>query len=92
MDPVISDPLILTEAVSSQLFIFSGSYQCECESGYVLADDGHNCKEGGCNLQLNDPEGEITSPNYPFDYPKGKNCNWHFVTTPGHRLSLVSCL
>ncbi|VDN92429.1 unnamed protein product [Brugia pahangi] len=67
-----------------------GSYQCECENGYVLADDGHNCKEGDCNLQVYDPEGEITSPNYPFNYPQGKNCNWHFVTTPGHRLSLVS--
>nr|CDP91970.1 BMA-NAS-39, isoform c [Brugia malayi] len=65
-----------------------GSYQCECENGYVLADDGHNCKEGDCNLQVYDPEGEITSPNYPFNYPQGKNCNWHFVTTPGHRLSL----
>uniref|UniRef100_A0A8R1TTG2 Metalloendopeptidase n=1 Tax=Onchocerca volvulus TaxID=6282 RepID=A0A8R1TTG2_ONCVO len=65
-----------------------GSYQCECENGYVLANDGHNCKEGGCNLQMYDPEGEITSPNYPLDYPKGKNCSWHFVTTPGHRLSL----
>ncbi|VDM95878.1 unnamed protein product [Thelazia callipaeda] len=65
-----------------------GSYKCECGSGYILADDEHNCKEDKCSLQLNDPEGEITSPNYPFDYPKGKNCNWHFVTTPGHRLSL----
>ncbi len=41
-------------------------------------------------LQLKDPEGEITSPNYPQDYPKGKTCAWHFVTTPGHRLALVS--
>ncbi|VDK86383.1 unnamed protein product [Litomosoides sigmodontis] len=65
-----------------------GSYQCECENGYVLADDGHSCKEGECHLQLYDPEGEITSPNYPLNYPKGKNCNWHFVTTPGHRLSI----
>uniref|UniRef100_A0A914RSC5 CUB domain-containing protein n=1 Tax=Parascaris equorum TaxID=6256 RepID=A0A914RSC5_PAREQ len=65
------------------------SYRCECESGYVLADDAHNCKEGGCHLQLHDPDGEITSPNFPFDYPKGKTCNWHFVTTPGHRLLLA---
>uniref|UniRef100_A0A183VCE0 Tolloid n=2 Tax=Toxocara canis TaxID=6265 RepID=A0A183VCE0_TOXCA len=65
-----------------------GSYRCECESGYVLADDGHNCKEGGCHSQLHDPDGEITSPNFPMDYPKGKTCNWHFVTTPGHRLLL----
>lgn len=66
-----------------------GSYRCECDSGFVLAEDGHNCKEGGCHLQLHDPDGEITSPNYPLDYPKGKTCHWHFVTTPGHRLSLA---
>lgn len=23
-----------------------GSYKCECESGYLLAADGHHCKEG----------------------------------------------
>ncbi|VDO63124.1 unnamed protein product [Heligmosomoides polygyrus] len=66
-----------------------GSYLCLCHAGYVLADDGHNCKEGGCFFELNSPSGVITTPNFPSDYPKSQNCTWHFVTTPGHRLMLV---
>uniref|UniRef100_A0A7I5EAH1 Metalloendopeptidase n=1 Tax=Haemonchus contortus TaxID=6289 RepID=A0A7I5EAH1_HAECO len=66
-----------------------GSYLCLCHAGYVLAEDGHNCKEGGCFFELNSPSGVITTPNYPSDYPKSQNCTWHFVTTPGHRLMLT---
>uniref|UniRef100_A0A1I7YT12 CUB domain-containing protein n=1 Tax=Steinernema glaseri TaxID=37863 RepID=A0A1I7YT12_9BILA len=66
-----------------------GSYKCHCESGFVLAPDGHNCKEGGCSFQLNDPSGIITSPNFPDEYSNFKRCQWHFVTTPGHRLALT---
>ncbi|KAK0420415.1 hypothetical protein QR680_014670 [Steinernema hermaphroditum] len=66
-----------------------GSYKCLCENGYVLAPDGRNCKEGGCAFQLNDPSGVITSPNFPDEYSNFKRCQWHFVTTPGHRLALT---
>ncbi|KAK5970140.1 CUB domain protein [Trichostrongylus colubriformis] len=66
-----------------------GSYICLCHAGYVLAEDGHNCKEGGCLFELNSPSGVITTPNYPGDYPKSQNCTWHFLTTPGHRLMLT---
>ncbi|KAK6748609.1 hypothetical protein RB195_001309 [Necator americanus] len=66
-----------------------GSYICLCQPGYVLAADGHNCKEGGCFFELNSPFGEINTPNFPSDYPKAQNCTWHFVTTPGHRLMLT---
>ncbi|WKY03605.1 hypothetical protein Q1695_004951 [Nippostrongylus brasiliensis] len=66
-----------------------GSYLCLCNPGYVLAGDDHNCKEGGCFFELNSPSGIITTPNFPSDYPKGQNCTWHFVTTPGHRLMLT---
>ncbi|CAJ0566031.1 unnamed protein product, partial [Mesorhabditis spiculigera] len=65
-----------------------GTYKCSCNPGFVLSDDGHNCKEGGCFFELNDPSGEITSPNHPNEYPKGENCTWHVLTTPGHRISL----
>ncbi|KRY12598.1 Tolloid-like protein 1 [Trichinella patagoniensis] len=68
-----------------------GSYVCECESGYVLSNDGHHCKEGpsgGCKFELNTAFGQLTSPGYPEDYPNDKECVWHFVTTPGHRLQL----
>ncbi|PIO63036.1 hypothetical protein TELCIR_15381 [Teladorsagia circumcincta] len=33
------------------------SYVCLCHAGYVLAEDGHNCKEGGCFFELNSPSG-----------------------------------
>ncbi|EGT57861.1 hypothetical protein CAEBREN_01419 [Caenorhabditis brenneri] len=66
-----------------------GSYICTCNPGYILAEDKHNCKEGSCFFEVNAPAGDINSPNYPNDYPKGQNCSWHFVTTPGHRLMLT---
>ncbi|PAV80528.1 hypothetical protein WR25_22908 [Diploscapter pachys] len=66
-----------------------GSYICQCHAGYVLSDDGHNCKEGGCSFELNSPSGEIQTPNFPHEYPKMQNCTWLFITTPGHRLMLV---
>uniref|UniRef100_A0A0N5A821 Metalloendopeptidase n=1 Tax=Syphacia muris TaxID=451379 RepID=A0A0N5A821_9BILA len=65
-----------------------GSYRCECDIGFVLAVDGKHCKEGGCKFQLHASEGEITSPGYPLDYPNAKLCQWHIVTTPGHRLAI----
>ncbi|PAV89968.1 hypothetical protein WR25_10546 [Diploscapter pachys] len=69
-----------------------GSYICQCHAGYVLSDDGHNCKEGGCSFELNSPSGEIQTPNFPHEYPKMQNCTWLFITTPGHRPSQISKL
>lgn len=40
-----------------------GSYICECESGYTLTDDRHNCKESGCGRQLTDPAGKVRKHN-----------------------------
>ncbi|VDM56930.1 unnamed protein product [Angiostrongylus costaricensis] len=37
-----------------------GSYLCLCHIGYILADDGHNCKEGGCFFELNSPSGRVS--------------------------------
>ncbi|GMR48509.1 hypothetical protein PMAYCL1PPCAC_18704 [Pristionchus mayeri] len=65
-----------------------GGRECSCHSGFVLSSDGMNCKEGGCFYQINNPHGEFTSPNYPEEYPRGTNCTWHFVITPGHRLQV----
>jgi len=44
---------------------------------------------GGCKFELVAPSGFVTSPGYPDEYPNKKECVWHFVTTPGHRLLLV---
>ena len=67
-----------------------GSYQCSCHNGFTLHENGHDCKEGGCKYEIVAPMGTITSPNYPDYYPGLKDCVWHFVTKPGHRIKLVS--
>ncbi|XP_050485193.1 bone morphogenetic protein 1-like [Bombus huntii] len=66
-----------------------GSYQCSCHNGFTLHENGHDCKEGGCKYEIVAPMGTITSPNYPDYYPGLKDCVWHFVTKPGHRIKLV---
>lgn len=66
-----------------------GSYICECNNGFVLHENQHDCKEGSCSFQISSPTAEVTSPNYPEDYPNKKDCAWHFTATPGHRIKLV---
>lgn len=44
---------------------------------------------GGCQYEINKPEGIITSPNWPNFYPARKDCVWHFTTKPGHRIKLT---
>nr|XP_019553875.2 tolloid-like protein 1 [Aedes albopictus]XP_029726403.1 tolloid-like protein 1 [Aedes albopictus] len=69
-----------------------GSYVCLCRNGYVLHDNGQDCKEGGCKFEITASTGQIFSPNYPDDYPPKKDCIWHFTTAPGHRIKLVFSL
>jgi len=45
---------------------------------------------GGCQHEVTKPVGVVTSPNWPDYYPSRKDCVWQFVTTPGHRIKLVS--
>ncbi|KAJ6216814.1 hypothetical protein RDWZM_007971 [Blomia tropicalis] len=65
-----------------------GSYVCECNNGFVLHENGHDCKEGSCSYQITSSVAEIVSPNYPEHYPNKKDCTWHFTATPGHRIKL----
>ena len=58
--------------------------------GYVLHDNNHDCKEGGCKHEISTSNGDISSPHYPDYYPAKKDCVWVFTTTPGHRIKLVS--
>ncbi|XP_059469459.1 protein tolkin-like [Neocloeon triangulifer] len=66
-----------------------GSYECSCYNGFMLHDDQHMCKEGGCKHEIDSPHGNIHSPNYPEYYPSKKECVWKFSTTPGHRIKLA---
>lgn len=66
-----------------------GSYECSCHNGFTLHSNKHDCKEGGCKHEITAPRGTIMSPNYPDFYPSKKDCIWHFITTPGHRIKLA---
>lgn len=66
-----------------------GSYVCECNSGYVLHENKHDCKEGSCSYQISSSNAEIVSPQYPEEYPSKKDCTWLFVATLGHRIKIV---
>lgn len=66
-----------------------GSYVCTCHNGFTLHENGRDCKEGGCKYEITAPYGLISSPNYPDYYPPRKDCVWHFITTPGHRIKIM---
>lgn len=36
-----------------------GSYVCSCHNGYILHDNGLDCKEGGCKYEISAPHGQI---------------------------------
>lgn len=36
-----------------------GSYKCSCHNGYILHENGHDCKEGGCKYEITAPHGQI---------------------------------
>lgn len=69
-----------------------GSYECTCNNGFTLHENKHDCKEGGCKHEISAPRDVITSPNYPDSYPGRKDCVWHFTTTPGHRIKVVTIM
>ncbi|KAK9878934.1 hypothetical protein WA026_003756 [Henosepilachna vigintioctopunctata] len=66
-----------------------GSYICTCHSGFTLGENGRDCKEGGCKYEVSTSVGTFSSPNYPDNYPSRKDCVWHFITTPGHRIRIA---
>lgn len=66
-----------------------GSYECFCQNGFTLHDNRHDCKEGGCQQTIDAPVGEVSSPNWPQNYPNRKECVWLFHSTPGHRIKLI---
>ncbi|EEB19379.1 conserved hypothetical protein [Pediculus humanus corporis] len=66
-----------------------GSYVCSCRNGFMLHENGHDCKEGECKYHIKTPTGQLQSPNFPDYYPPKKDCVWQLITTPGHRIKLI---
>ena len=43
---------------------------------------------GTCSGTYDIVKKEITTPNYPRDYPAGKTCYWNIGVSPGSRIEL----
>ena len=43
---------------------------------------------GACGGTLRAPNGNITSPSYPGNYPKNKRCLWKIMGPEGQKISL----
>ena len=44
--------------------------------------------ESACGGYVTASEGEITSPNWPQDYPINKQCTWQVVAPPQHKITV----
>lgn len=36
-----------------------GAYECSCHNGFLLHENGHDCKEGGCKFEIAAPTGHM---------------------------------
>uniref|UniRef100_H2ZHT6 Metalloendopeptidase n=1 Tax=Ciona savignyi TaxID=51511 RepID=H2ZHT6_CIOSA len=64
-----------------------GSFKCGCYPGYELSRDGVTC-EAACGGYVTTSDGEITSPNWPREYPTNKQCIWQIVAPPQHKITI----
>ncbi|KAL7731092.1 hypothetical protein ACLKA6_014298 [Drosophila palustris] len=64
-----------------------GGYECSCHIGYELHSDKKHC-EDACGGTIEYPNGTITSPSFPEQYPLMKECIWEIIAPPKHKISL----
>uniref|UniRef100_A0A1A9WC30 Metalloendopeptidase n=1 Tax=Glossina brevipalpis TaxID=37001 RepID=A0A1A9WC30_9MUSC len=64
-----------------------GGYECNCRIGYELHSDKKHC-EDACGGVIEYPNGTITSPSFPDNYPILKDCIWEIIAPPKHKISL----
>ncbi|RZC35072.1 CUB, FXa inhibition, and/or EGF CA domain containing protein, partial [Asbolus verrucosus] len=64
------------------------SIECVCDKDASLQNGGRNC-QNGCKHEIALPSGNISTPNYPDVYSVSENCEWFFITTPGHRIRIT---
>ncbi|XP_044003802.1 tolloid-like protein 1 isoform X2 [Aphidius gifuensis] len=64
-----------------------GGYECSCNIGFELHSDGKHC-EAACGGLIDAPNGTITSPSFPENYPGNKNCIWEIIAPFQYRITL----
>ncbi|XP_054447446.1 complement C1s subcomponent [Pteronotus mesoamericanus] len=65
---------------------FLGGYFCSCPPEYFLHDDMKNCGVNCSGDVFTELIGEITSPNYPSQYPENSRCEYQILLEEGFQV------
>lgn len=68
---------------------FIGGYFCSCPPEYFLHDDMKNCGVNCSGDVFTALIGEITSPNYPNEYPENSRCEYQILLEEGFQVVLT---
>ncbi|NXT82372.1 C1S protein, partial [Zapornia atra] len=68
---------------------YIGGYFCTCPPDYFLYKDNKTCGVNCSGSVYTEPSGEISSPNYPNDYPENSRCAYRVSLRPGYFVTLT---
>ncbi|NXL94679.1 C1S protein, partial [Alectura lathami] len=68
---------------------YIGGYFCTCPPEYFLYEDKKTCGVNCSGNVFTEPSGEITSPNYPNQYPENSQCEYRVALRPGYFVTLA---
>ena len=75
--------MLLNSTTNQLLIVYTLTEDSKYTSPEFLID-----YETNCNTVIYDNRGVIESPNFPEDYPKNLNCNWHLKTGRNNKFQL----
>ncbi|XP_074839718.1 complement C1s subcomponent [Carettochelys insculpta] len=76
------------EACSHYCNNYAGGYFCSCPPEYFLHEDQKTCGVNCSGNVFTELSGEISSPNYPYEYAENSRCEYRVVLEPGYHVVL----
>uniref|UniRef100_A0A8C3NRY7 Complement C1s n=1 Tax=Cyanoderma ruficeps TaxID=181631 RepID=A0A8C3NRY7_9PASS len=68
---------------------YIGGYFCSCPPDYFLYEDNKTCGVNCSGNVFTELTGEISSPNYPNQYPENSRCDYRVSLSPGYFVVLT---
>ncbi|NXP50865.1 C1S protein, partial [Heliornis fulica] len=68
---------------------YIGGYFCTCPPDYFLYQDNKTCGVNCSGNVYTELSGEISSPNYPNQYPENSRCGYQVILRPGYFVTLT---
>ncbi|XP_072428306.1 mannan-binding lectin serine protease 1 isoform X2 [Chiloscyllium punctatum] len=67
---------------------YIGGFYCSCRFSYILHSDNRTCKVECRDNVFTEKSGVISSPDYPYSYPKSSDCLYRIELEEGFTISL----